>query len=96
MHGSLTLPHSQQKAQSITVKIECFGEIERLLPVILSLQYDTEVSIVDVLENVIRAYPEAKKILERCACAIGEDIIPRQTVLTADSTVVLLSPVAGG
>jgi sulfur carrier protein ThiS len=35
-------------------------------------------------------------MLERCACAVGEDIIPRQTALTQDSILVLLSPVAGG
>lgn len=82
--------------QSITVKIECFGAVERLLPNGLSLQFDTEMSIADVLDDVIKDYPEAGKMIERCACAIGEDILPRQTFLTSDSTVVLLSPVAGG
>jgi hypothetical protein len=52
--------------------------------------------ISDVLDYVVRAYPHAGNMLERCACAMGEDIIPRQTLLTSDSTVVLLSPVAGG
>lgn len=80
----------------INVKIECFGAIERLLPNDLSLGIESEMSITDVLDYIVRAYPEASKMLERCACAIGEDIIPRQTILTSDSTVVLLSPVAGG
>ena len=38
----------------------------------------------------------AQKMLERCACAIGEDIVSRQMLLNHDSTLVMLSPVAGG
>ncbi|WP_320076712.1 MoaD/ThiS family protein [Acinetobacter haemolyticus] len=34
--------------------------------------------------------------LEKCACAIGEDIVPRQSILKEDTQLVLLSPVAGG
>ena len=82
--------------QQMIVKIECFGAIERLLPTDLTLQCESEMRISDVLDYVVRAYPHAGNMLERCACAIGEEIIPRQTLLTADSTVVLLSPVAGG
>lgn len=82
--------------QLLKVKIACFGAVERLLPNDLSFEFESEISITDILNNVVRAYPEASKILERCACAIGEDIIPRQTVLHVDSTLVLLSPVAGG
>ena len=84
------------KIQTLTVKIECFGAVARLLPTDLSLQFDKELSIGEALDYVSRTYPDAEKMLERCACAMGEDIIPRQTLLTADSTVVLLSPVAGG
>ena len=82
--------------QSITVKIECFGAVERLLPNDLSLQFESAMSIADVLDNLVKDYPEAGQMIESCACAIGEDILPRQTLLTSDSTVVLLSPVAGG
>lgn len=83
-------------ATLIKVKIECFGAVERLLPNDLNLEFESEMSIADVLASVAYTYPEASKMLERCACAMGEDIIPRQTILSSDSTVVLLSPVAGG
>lgn len=82
--------------QHMTVKIECFGAIERLLPNDLTLQCESKMKLSDVLEYVVRAYPHAENMLELCACAMGEDIISRQTLLTSDSTVVLLSPVAGG
>ena len=84
------------KTQMITVKIECFGAVERLLPTDLSLQFDKELSIVEALDYVSRTYPDAAQMIERCACAMGEDIIPRQTLVTADCSLVLLSPVAGG
>lgn len=52
--------------------------------------------IADVLDQIKIRYPSASDLLEHCACAIGEDIVARQSRLTQDSTLVLLSPVAGG
>ena len=80
----------------ITVKVQCFGAIERQLPQDLNLQFSSQVMITDVLADVVRTYPESSALLERCACAVGEDIIPRQSLLNTDTTLVLLSPVAGG
>ena len=80
----------------ITIKIESFGAIERLLPANLSLTCLAQQSIAEVLQQVTDQFPESFSMLERCACAMGEDIVPRQTALMQDSTVVLLSPVAGG
>ncbi|WP_180170547.1 MoaD/ThiS family protein [Acinetobacter sp. YH12027] len=80
----------------ITIKIESFGAIERLLPENLSLTCLAQQSIAEVLQQVTDQFPESFSMLERCACAMGEDIVPRQTALMQDSTVVLLSPVAGG
>ena len=80
----------------ITIKIESFGAIERLLPENLSMTCFAQQSIAEVLQQVTDQFPESFSMLERCACAMGEDIVPRQTALMQDSTVVLLSPVAGG
>jgi sulfur carrier protein ThiS len=52
--------------------------------------------VADVLDQIKIRYPSASDLLERCACAIGEDIVARQSRLAQDSTLVLLSPVAGG
>ena len=41
-----------------------------------------------------RHLPE--NLIERCACAMGEGMINRQTVISHDAVIVLLSPVAGG
>lgn len=87
---------AQQNVRLINIKIDAFGAIERLLPQDLSLQFESEVLIADVLEYVTRAYPEASELLTRCSCALGEDIVPRQSLLNTDTTLVLLSPVAGG
>lgn len=81
---------------NIQIKIEAFGAIERQLPSDLILQCDASSCIADVLAQVELLYPHVQKMLERCACAIGEDIVPRQTLLNHDSTLVMLSPVAGG
>lgn len=85
---------TQQKL--IHIKIEAFGAIERQIPADLNLQCESEIHVSEVLNQLLSIYPDIQPMLERCACAIGEDIISRQNVLNRDSTLVLLSPVAGG
>ena len=85
---------TQQKL--IHIKIEAFGAIERQIPADLNLQCESEIQVSAVLNQLLSIYPDIQPMLERCACAIGEDIISSQTVLNRDSTLVLLSPVAGG
>lgn len=80
----------------IQIKIEAFGAIERQLPADLRLQCAADIQVSEVLNQLLSLYPDVHSTLERCACAIGEDIISRHKVLTQDSTLVLLSPVAGG
>ena len=87
---------TQELDNVIRVKIEAFGAIERQLPPNLTLQCEPDSSVAAVLKDVVAQYPAVHGLLERCACAIGEDIISRQNVLNRDSTLVLLSPVAGG
>ena len=82
--------------QDIHIKIEAYGAIEKHLPVELSLSCVPNSLIADVLDQIKIRYPSASDLLERCVCAIGEDIVARQSRLAQDSTSVLLSPVAGG
>ena len=82
--------------QDIHIKIEAYGAIEKHLPAKLSLSSVPNSLIADVLDQIKIRYPSASDLLERCACAIGEDIVVRQRRLAQDSTLVLLSSVAGG
>ena len=82
--------------QDIHIKIEAYGAIEKHLPAELRLSCASNSLITDVLNQIKIRYPSASELLERCACAIGEDIMARQSRLAHDSTLVLLSPVAGG
>ncbi|NKG37714.1 MoaD/ThiS family protein [Acinetobacter johnsonii] len=87
---------TQELNNVIRVKIEAFGAIERQLPPNIMLQCEPDSSVTVILKDLVAQYPDVHTVLERCACAIGEDIIPRQTILSRDCTLVLLSPVAGG
>ena len=80
----------------LTIKIESFAAIQRHLPEDLSLQSKAESNVEEILAQVIQTYPDAADLIERCACAMGEDMINRQTVISRDAVIVLLSPVAGG
>ncbi|RLZ09467.1 MoaD/ThiS family protein [Acinetobacter sp. 2JN-4] len=82
--------------QTIEIKIEAFGAIERLLPKLLAFEFAAGQLVQDVLSHLVTQYPESATAMEKCACAIGEDIITRQTALASSCTLVLLSPVAGG
>ena len=82
--------------QSIQIKIESFGAIEKLLPQNLSLVFPTDILVKDVLNEIDSLHPECTQSMEKCACAIGDNVITRQSALSQPCTLVLLSPVAGG
>lgn len=82
--------------QSIQIKVEAFGAIEKLLPENLSLVCPSHILVKDVLDEIVSLHPESTKAMEKCACAIGDNVITRQATLSEPCTLVLLSPVAGG
>ncbi|MFI7966204.1 MoaD/ThiS family protein, partial [Acinetobacter baumannii] len=44
--------------QSIQIKIESFGAIEKLLPQNLSLVFPTDILVKDVLDEIVSLHPE--------------------------------------
>ncbi|WP_284119089.1 MoaD/ThiS family protein [Acinetobacter seifertii] len=82
--------------QSIQIQVEAFGAIEKLLPQNLSLVCPSHILVKDVLDEIVSLHPESTKAMEKCACAIGDNVITRQSTLSEPCTLVLLSPVAGG
>lgn len=82
--------------QSIQIKIESFGAIEKLLPQNLSIVCPANIRVKDVLDQIVTLHPECTKAMEKCACAIEDNVITRQSALNQPCTLVLLSPVAGG
>lgn len=85
-----------QSNSTIQIKIEAYGAVEKLLPANLVIYSPPNSDIGAALSQVMTLYPEAKTLIERCACAVGEDIISRHLIVKNSMTLVLLSPVAGG
>lgn len=81
---------------TIKIKIDAFGAVGQQLPQDLEIICPINSTVATVLDQVGQEYPDAMSMIQRCACAIGEDIISRQRKLNLDMTLVLLSPVAGG
>ncbi|MCH4247645.1 MAG: MoaD/ThiS family protein [Acinetobacter populi] len=52
--------------------------------------------LADALATLVTDKPQIEAHLERCACAIGDSIVHRDTVLSQNTLVALLPPVAGG
>lgn len=82
--------------QQLKITIEAFGAVQKQLPEHLEICCDAQSPVLAVLNQIGQQYPSSINMIERCACAIGEDIISRQTRIDRDLTLVLLSPVAGG
>ena len=80
----------------IQVTIHSFGAISRELPKDLCLNAKAPILVEEIVQQLEHDYPNAQQKLQRCACAIETDLIARQHVLLSNTTLVLLSPVAGG
>ncbi|MFT4022138.1 MAG: MoaD/ThiS family protein [Acinetobacter sp.] len=78
------------------ITIEGFGAVQQHLPEHLYYEFSVPTSVSDVLQYVVQQHPQTHTAIERCACAIGEDIVLRDHILQHSCTLVLLSPVAGG
>ena len=86
----------QENLHHIQIKIESYGAVEKLLAQDIVMSMQNKILVKDVVDQLKALYPNASEMLDRCACAIGDQIISRQEKLVNDCTVVLLSPVAGG
>ena len=62
----------------------------------LSLPIETPVILEQALKQLAEAKPDLSENLERCACAIGDELVSRTMLLQANTRVALLPPVAGG
>ncbi len=51
--------------QSIQIKIESFGAIEKLLPQNLSLVFPTDILVKDVLDEIVSLHPECTQAMEK-------------------------------
>ncbi|RPE28298.1 ThiS family protein [Acinetobacter sp. BIGb0102] len=80
----------------IKIKIETYGAVERHLPAELIFTCAENSLVSEVLKQISDEYPDSLKLLDKCACAIGDEIISRRHGLANSCTLVLLSPVAGG
>ncbi|TXJ10056.1 MAG: MoaD/ThiS family protein [Acinetobacter sp.] len=82
---------------SLHINITGFGEIQRHLPqdICLTVAEDS-VTVLTLFSELSRCYPKAIHALERCACAVDDVMLNRQSILSTCCTLVLLSPVAGG
>lgn len=81
---------------TINVTIESYGMIKTALPSALNIVCAHGSDVDSILQRIALDHVASVPLLEQCACAIADEMVSRQTKLYADSTLVLLSPVAGG
>ena len=56
--------------QSIEIKIEAFGAIERLLPKELTFEFTPDQMVNDVLTHIVMLHPEASKAILNASCTL--------------------------
>lgn len=76
---------------------ELYGRLEKLANQSeINLDINTPVSLESALEQLATLKPDLTENLERCACAIGDELVSRSTLVESGSRIALLPPVAGG
>lgn len=79
------------------ITFEFYGRLERLANQSeIGLKLNTPVSLETALQQLAELKPDLSENLERCACAIGDELVSRSMLVEANTRVALLPPVAGG
>ena len=79
------------------ITFEFYGRLERLANQSeIGLKLNTPVSLETALQQLAELKPDLSENLERCACAIGDELVSRSMLVDANTRVALLPPVAGG
>lgn len=79
------------------VSVECCGATARLAGVSrLAVKLPESATVRDLFAHLSERNAELAELLARCACARGDAIVPRGTVLAEGDELALLPPVAGG
>jgi len=77
--------------------IQCYGQLQALSN---SFEHTLEVpegaTVAEALTLLAERIPALASALPRAACAVGDEIVRRNTVLAANTVLVLLPPVGGG
>lgn len=80
-----------------TLNIHCLGILQsKTGSALVEIDWPEHGSIELALANLIAKHPAVANELPRCACAIGDQIVPRSHQLKAGDELVLLPPVGGG
>ncbi len=79
-------------------QIECYGVFKRLTQVdsLKITMGAEEVQIKELLDELQKQYPEMTDTLKVTACAIGDELLSRESTITPDKTLALIPPVSGG
>lgn len=77
--------------------VEFHGVLRRLAGAdSMQIELPDAATAADALEKVSSLSADLAQRLECCACAIGDELIPRTAVLEEGVTLVLIPPVSGG
>lgn len=79
------------------VTVECCGVARRVAGAeYLDVALPDAATVRDLFALLAQRSSELADVLTRCACARGDAIVPRSTVLADGDALALLPPVAGG
>lgn len=84
-------------AVNLYLKIHCLGILKSITnSEVVEIAWPQNNQLETALLTLVTAYPNVANELPRCACAIGDEIVPRSYQLQAGDELVLLPPVGGG
>jgi len=77
--------------------VEFHGVLRRLAGAdSIQIELPETATAADALKKVSNLSAELARRLENCACAVGDELVPRSQPLSEGATLVLIPPVSGG
>ena len=79
------------------LRFEFYGRLASLADqASIDLPTDFPIRLQDALTQLAEQLPQIHDNLERCACAVGDQLVHRDLIIQDTMTIALLPPVAGG
>ena len=79
------------------LRFEFYGRLASLADqTSIDLPTDLPIRLQDALTQLAEQLPQIHDNLERCACAVGDQLVHRDLIIQDKMTIALLPPVAGG
>ncbi|SFJ29863.1 molybdopterin converting factor subunit 1 [Thermoflavimicrobium dichotomicum] len=78
------------------LKILCFANLGEKIGKFLEIPVETELTVHQLRERIIKSYPQHQHTIEMCMIAVNHEYVTEETIIRKDDQIALIPPVSGG